>query len=99
MRTKKDPKENKDQLGNLLERYRRILKPPQASVEKEAIIVITSITGITLLPQQLSYVVGSRTLVIKAPSIIRSELKIHHPNIVKELQTRLGAQNAPSVII
>lgn len=99
MRTKKDPKENKNQLGNLLERYKRILKPPQASVEKEAIIVIESITGITLQPQQINYTVVSRTLVIKAPSIIRSELKIHHPDIVKELQSRLGVQNAPSVII
>jgi hypothetical protein len=99
MRTKKDPNENKNQLGNLLERYKRILKPPQATVEKEAIIVIATLTNITLLPHQLSYTVSSRTLIIKAPSIIRSELKIHHPAIVKDLQGRLGAQNAPSTII
>jgi hypothetical protein len=99
MRTRKDPNQNENQLGNLLERYKKILKPPQASVEKEAILVIKELTSITVHSHQISYTVGSRTLVIKTPSIIRSELKSHHPAIIKELQGRLGAQNAPTTII
>lgn len=99
MRKRKDPNQNKSQLGNLLERYKKIIKPPQATVEKEAVVIIAEITSITLLPHQLSYTVASKTLVIKAPSIIRSELRVHHSVIVGELQRRLGAQNAPTTII
>jgi hypothetical protein len=99
MRKRKDPLENKNQLGNLLERYKKLIKPPQATVEKEAIVVIEGLTTIKLLSHQLTYTVGSRTLIIKAPSIICSELRVHHPVIIKELQRRLGAQNAPITIL
>jgi hypothetical protein len=99
MQKRKDPNENKNQLGNLLERYKKILKPPQATVEKEAVLVIESLYSIKLQPHQVTYAVGSRTLIIKAPSIICSELRTHHPEIVRELQSRLGVQNAPTTII
>lgn len=96
---KKSPNENRAQLGNLLERYKKILKPPQATVEKEAIVVIKELTNIGVLPHQLTYIVATKTLVLKTPSIIRSELKVHHLAIIKELQSRLGAQNAPHTIL
>lgn len=99
MRPKKDPTENETQLGNLLERYKKLIKPPQASVEKEAIIVIKELTDITLLPQQLSYTVSTRTLSIKAPSVLRSELFQHRSRILEGLHLRLGAQNAPHTIL
>lgn len=99
MRKRKEPTENESQLGNLLERYKRILVPPQASVEKEAIAVIKEVTNITLTTTQVSYTVGTRTLAIVAPSLIRSELKTHHGAIMKELQHRLGVKNAPGAII
>lgn len=99
MRPRKDPAENSTQLGNLLERYKKIFQPPQASVVKEAIVVIEMITTIKLLPQQLTYSVGTKTLIIKAPSVLRSELMPHHQTIIKELQTRLGAQNAPHTLL
>jgi hypothetical protein len=96
---KKDPNKNNNQLGNLIERYKKILKPPQASVEKEAIVVIEKVTNIRLLPHQITYTVSSKTLFVKAPSIIRSELKVYHPTIIKELQAHLGAQNSPHTIL
>jgi len=96
---KKDPSFNKNQLGNLLERYKTHFQPPQASVEKECILVIKDVTGIELTKQQISYSVVTRTLVIKAPSLIRSELKTKHPLILKELSGRLGSKNPPVAII
>jgi hypothetical protein len=96
---KKDPTENQNQLGNLLERYKRILHPPQATVEKEAIDVIKNLTGITVKNNQLRYSVGTRTLSISAPSLIRSELRSRHREILTELQKRLGVAHAPTAII
>lgn len=96
---KKDPSQNSAQLGNLLERYKKIFKPPQASVEKEAIEVVKHVCGIQLLPHQLSYTVATKTLYIKAPSLLRSELLMHRSTIVTELRTRLGEGNAPTTLL
>jgi hypothetical protein len=96
---KKDPSDNDRQLGRLLERYKTLLKPPQASVEKECITVIEEITGIALRPHQVHYTVTSRTLTIKAPSILRSELSLHRTDILVALKNRLGEGSAPTTII
>jgi hypothetical protein len=97
---KKKPAElNGQQLGNLLARYKNHFKPPQASVVKECIEVIKSVSGIDLEQKHLIYTVSSRTLSVQASSLIRSELKTHQEAISFELQKRLGAHNAPKVII
>ncbi len=95
---KKDPTQNKNQLGNLLARYARIFKPPQASVEKECIVVITEVCGITLLPHQLEYRVATRTLQLKTPSLLRSELLMKSNLILDELAKRLGS-TAPTTLL
>jgi hypothetical protein len=96
---KKDPNDSVHQLGNLLLKYKGLLKPPQASVEKECIVIIKSLTGMELNPQQVSYTVATRTLVLKTPSLIRSELMMQRQAILKELQRQLGEKNAPLTII
>jgi hypothetical protein len=96
---KKDPSENSSQLGNLIERYKKILKPPQASVEKECIGVIKEVCGLFLEPQQVVYTVASRTLYIKAPSLIRSELMLHKTEIITAFRMRLGETNYPTNIL
>lgn len=95
---KKDPILNAQQLGNLLARYKKFIKPPQASVEKECIVVIKDLCGYTIQPNQVSYTVSSKTLYIKTPSIMRSELILKYPTILTELKKRLG-ESAPSSII
>ena len=96
---KKNPGDNIQQLGNLIERYKKILKPPQASVEKVAIDVIKERFGITLQPNQISYTVASKILAIKAPSLIRSELMRQSGEIKAELRNRLGEHNSPTTLI
>jgi len=96
---KKNPGENSAQLGNLLERYKKIFKPPQASVEKEAIVVIADVCGITLQPHQLSYTVATKTLYVKAPSLLRSELFMRRTAILEALKGRLGEGNCPTTLL
>jgi hypothetical protein len=95
---KKDPTENKHQLGNLLSRYKNIFKPPQASVEKEFIVAVETVCGIKLLPHQVEYRVASKTISIKAPSLLRSELLLHRGDVLKEVENRIGA-SAPKTIL
>jgi hypothetical protein len=96
---KKSPTNNEQQLGNLLARYKDHFKPPQASVVKECLEVIQDVTGIVLEQKHLTYMVSNKTLTVQTSSLIRSELKTKHQVITKELEKRLGAHNAPKVII
>ena len=96
---KKPAKENGQHLGNLLARYKDRFKPPQASVVKECLDVIESVTGIVLEQKHLTYTVSTRTLVVQTSSMIRSELKTHHSAITQTLQKKLGAHNAPKGIL
>jgi hypothetical protein len=96
---RKDPSFNTQQLGNLLERYKRIFTPPQASVEKVAIEVIKKITQFELLPTQIHYNVGNRNLILTVPSLFRSEIKLKQSDILIELEKRLGSKNTPRNIL
>ncbi len=96
---KKSPTSNEQQLGNLLARYKNHFKPPQASVVKECLEVIQDVCGIILEQKHLTYTVSNKTLTVQTSSLVRSELKTNHQAITKELEKRLGAHNAPKVII
>lgn len=96
---KKDPNDSVHQLGNLIARYKTLLKPPQASVEKESIIVIKEVTGIEIQPHQVSYTVATKTLVLKTPSLLRSELLLHRERILSELKQRLGEKGSPDTLL
>ncbi|MCA9361841.1 hypothetical protein KC906_00560 [Candidatus Kaiserbacteria bacterium] len=86
-------------VGDLFEKYKTKLKAPQASVEKECVLVINTITGFTLTQDQLTYTVSTRTLALKIPSLLKSELRFHHEAILRELENRLGKDGCPKVIL
>lgn len=99
MRSKKPADANESQIGNLFAKYKQLLKPPQASVEKECIEVIKEITGFTLKPEQVSYTVSNRTLYLQVPSVLKSELKSQYPTILSQLKSRLTAAHSPTTIL
>jgi len=86
-------------LGSLFARYQKMLVPPQASVEKRVAEIVCEITPITITKEQVSYSVGSRTIALKVPSIIKSELQHHKTAILDRLVSEMGAKNAPKVIL
>lgn len=85
-------------MGDLFLKYKTRFKPPQASVEKECIMVIKELTGFQLLPTQVVYRVNSRTISVQVPSIIKSELRFHQAAILSELEKRLGKGGCPTVL-
>jgi hypothetical protein len=87
------------QIGSLFERYQKVLKAPQASVEKELIVVVKEVCGYDLQRTQVRYVVASRTIYLQVPSLLRSELKFYHTRILEALQARLGGDSAPKTIL
>ncbi len=87
------------QLGDLFEKYRTRIKAPQATVEKECIQVVLEVTGFNLNLNQVTYTVSTRTISLKVPSILKTELKFHYAAILQILETRLGVDGSPKVIL
>ncbi|KXJ98184.1 MAG: hypothetical protein UZ19_OD1000783 [Parcubacteria bacterium OLB19] len=84
---------------DLFDKYRKTLQAPQKTVEVESIRVIGELTNLKLNEDQVDYTVVSRTLNIKAPSLIKQEIKFHHEAILLELKNRLGVKSAPQCIL
>lgn len=88
-----------ERVGDLFETYRKRLKPPQASVEKECKEIINEVLQYKITEDQITYNPTTRTVSLQLPSIIRAEIKMHTASILKKLQDRLGEQNTPKVIL
>ncbi len=86
-------------IGDLFEKYRLRIKAPQGSVRKEALSVIVELTGFPITLEQLEYTVSTRTLVLRVPSILRSEIMFKQSDILRLLQDRLGVESAPKTIL
>jgi len=86
-------------LSDLFEKYKKNLKAPQASVERIVLRVIKEQLSISLEPTQITYNPPTRTVVIKAPSIIKTEITKHRAVVLTALQTELGVQNAPTELL
>ena len=85
-------------VGDLFLKYRTHFKAPQASVEKECLLVITEVTGYTLTSDQVTYTVSTRTISLTVPSVLKSELRFHQEAILIELKNRLGKDGCPLVL-
>jgi hypothetical protein len=86
-------------LSSLFERYQKLLVPPQASVEKRVAEIICEITPLQIKPEQVSYSVGSKTISLKVPSILKSELQHHKATILTRLESEMGIKNSPKTIL
>lgn len=86
------------QVGDLFEKYKTRFKAPQASVEKECIAVIKEVSGFILTSDQVSYTVSTRTISVRVPSILKSELRFHQQVILQELENRLGKDGCPRIM-
>jgi len=86
-------------VSSLLESFQKRFTPPQASVEKRVSEIICELTPLTVTPEQISYSVGSKTVSLKVPSILKSELQHHKTAILGRLETEMGIKNSPKVIL
>ncbi len=94
---KKDPRANNQQLGNLIERYKKILKPPQQSVIKEVIEVVKEVVKLQIDESKITYTVSSRTIHFQISGLLKTEIKKHQAQIIQKLTERLGEQNCPKM--
>ncbi len=82
-------------IGNLLEKYKNKLFAPQSSVVKEFCDVVKDLYGYELETDHVSYVVHKKTIHVKAPGPLLSELSLHKGEILTHLRGRLGSKSCP----
>jgi hypothetical protein len=92
------PKKMK-KVGDLFGKYSDRFKPPQASVEKECILIIKEVAGFTVPLGSVLYTVSNRTIFLKVPSLLKTELRFYHGQILSRLQEKLGERESPKVIL
>lgn len=96
---KKGPTIRIEKIGGLFEKYKKLLKPPQSSVEKAFQRILEETTNFTLTTDQITYTVSTKTLYIQAPSIIKSEIQLKKPQLLSLLAKELGVENCPKTIL
>lgn len=79
--------------------YKKRLRPPQKTVEKAAALVITSVTGITVNDTTVSFNPSTRVLMLNLPSVIKTEIFLQRTAVLRQLQTELGADQAPLTLL
>ena len=82
-------------LSSFFDKYKKTIKAPQASVEKEVVSVIKEVVGIEIKFEQITYMPASRTVTLQAPSIVRSEVLKYKADILTKLNQSLGVANSP----
>ena len=86
-------------VGSLFENFQKRFVPPQASVEKRVAEIICEITPLIITAEQVTYAVTSRTVSLKIPSILKSELQHQKTAILDRLVSEMGVKNAPKNIL
>ena len=96
---KKPAHENKEHLSNLLDRYKKRFRPPQASVEKVVIASVERVTGIALQATEVEYTPSTKTIHLRVPSILKTELKAKEMLIIDAVKKDLPREDVPTLFI
>ncbi len=86
-------------IKDLFSKYKNTLIAPQQTVEMEVVRIVGEVLNFKLKEDQVTYTVSTRTVYIKAPGMVKQEIKIKQPQILTELKKRLGAKNSPEIIL
>ncbi|MAZ30067.1 hypothetical protein CL655_02165 [bacterium] len=85
-------------LNALFDRYKKILKAPEAAVCDAARAVIEELLGVPIRTEQITYSPQTRVLHIKH-GLLKSEVLPHKTEILNHLKGRLGVRSAPQDIV
>jgi hypothetical protein len=86
-------------ISDLFDSYKTRFAPPQKTVEDLCFELITSKTRLPVIREHITYTVSTRTLYIQAPALVKSELRHHHAELIKEFKNKLGVTHSPRVIL
>lgn len=93
------PDRHLKKISPLFDKYKQTLVAPEASVIKEVCDVIRDVTGHEINVRLVSYSVGSKTVSLSVPSVLKHELLLQKEELLAHLKGRLGVKSAPKAII
>ena len=85
-------------ISDLFERYKNKIKPPQSAVINEFVGVVKEVLDFDIKPDQCSYTVTTKTIHLKTPSVLKSEILRQKNTILGALKKQLGT-NSPEQIV
>ncbi len=86
-------------INRLFEKYRNQLIAPQGSVKKAFCEIVFDLYGYKVREDQVAYSVHNRTLTLKTPSALKTELLLKKKELITHLKGRLGEKNAPTTLL
>ncbi len=86
-------------VGDLFERYKKILRAPQGVVVDAFVEVVSDLIGIEIPKERLSYSVHNKTLTMRISGPLKTEILLHKDEILLHMKGRIGKQSVPKVLI
>lgn len=86
-------------VGDLFLKYQTTLQAPQASVEKACVVAIKEVAGFVVSQDCVTYTVATRTISLRVPSVLKSELQFYTEKILARLEQELGAKSVPKTVL
>lgn len=86
-------------VSDLFAKYKTVLKAPQGVVVTAFQEAIFEVLGVRIEKEHCTYSVGSKTLSVRAPGMIKSEIKLQKKLILSKMSEKLGPKSAPKEIL
>ena len=101
-----NPDNNRKQRGqgiikvsDLFKKYKDVLKAPQGVVVTAFIEVIFDLLGVRIEKEHCTYSVATKTLAVRVPGMIKSEIKLRKKLILQLIGQKIGVKSAPNEIL
>ena len=79
-------------IGDLFEKYKTLLTPPQKTVEKAFREIVKNELDLDIPPDGVTYTVATKTIHLSVPSVLKQELLLHKTDLEDALKERLGGK-------
>lgn len=86
-------------MSDLFKKYTDVLRAPQGTVTQAFVDVVEEILGASIKKESCTYSVASKTLVVRAPGMIKSEIQLQKKKIIARMAEKLGPKNIPIEIL
>lgn len=86
-------------IGGLFEKYQKTLIAPQKAVIDTFCDVVEDVCGFPVNTKDVTYTPASKTIGLNLSGPIKTEILMHHEEILIHLKGRLGEKNTPRVIL
>ena len=77
-------------IGDLFAKYKLTIKAPQGTVEKAFVESVKAVLGFDIDQDKVTYVVATKTVNLRLPALVKSEINLRKDEVVRHLNSSLG---------